>query len=211
MNLTPGFTMRPLNDKGIALITVLMLTLITLVIILGILTLITRNTKLSGARKIYRNVTEAAYGGADLVMQDIIPRAFTNFTNFSTVIKSDYSRIKMQLGSSACLRQKLNNDANGWAACSGVHNDPKTQPDMTFKLAGVSGQSFIVYSKIIDTIPGVPYPSPPTGGQLIGGGVAESSAGTTINLSHYVYRIEVAGELTLNPAEKSNISVLYEY
>lgn len=191
--------------------TALMLTLITLVIILGILTLITRNTTLSGARKTYRNVTEAAYGGADLVMQDIIPRAFTNFTNFSTVIKSDYSMINMQIGSSACLRQKLTNDANGWTACSGMNNNPMTQPDMKFKLAGVSGQSFTVYSKIIDTTPGVPYPSPSTGGQIISGGVAESSAGTTINLSHYVYRIEVVGEHTLNPAEKSNISVLYEY
>jgi len=83
--------------------TALMLTLITLVIILGILTLITRNTTLSGARKTYRNVTEAAYGGADLVMQDIIPRAFTNFTNFSTVIKSDYSMINMQAGRSSYL------------------------------------------------------------------------------------------------------------
>jgi hypothetical protein len=203
--------MRLLNNKGIALITVLMLTLITLVIILGILTLITNNTKLSGARKTYRNVTEAAYGGADLVMQDIIPRAFTNFTNFSTVIKSDYSAIEMQLGSSACLRQKLKNDANDWAACSGMNNNPKTQPDMTFKLNGASGQSFTVYSKIIDTTPGVPYPSAPSGGQLIGGGVAESSSGTTTNLSHYVYRIEVAGEQTVNPSEMSNISVLYEY
>jgi hypothetical protein len=203
--------MKPLNNKGIALITVLMLTLITLVIILGILTLLTANTKAGGAWKTYRNTNEAAYGGADLIMQDLIPRAFTNFTNFSTVIKSDYAMIDMQTGSSACLRQKLHSDATGWAACPGVNNNPKSQPDMTFKLAGASGQSFSVYSKIIDTTPGVPYPSPPTGGQLIGGGVAESSAGTTINLSHYVYRIEVAGEQTVNPAEKSIISVLYEY
>jgi hypothetical protein len=70
-----------------------------------------------------------------------------------------------------------------------------------------------VYSKVTDTVEGVPYPPQPTGGQgeLFGGGVTESSGPTTTNLSHYVYRIEVSGERTANPTEKSNLSVLYEY
>jgi hypothetical protein len=201
--------MDTMNNKGIALITALMLTLITLVIILGILFVISNNTKSSGANKAYRNVTEAAYGGADLVMQDIIPRMMV-FNNIST-IKGEYSSIGLNFGSSACVRTKLNNAVSGWGVCSSTLN-PKVQPDVKFNLAGSSGQSFSVYSKIVDTVPGVQYPPPPPGGQpLIGGGVTESSGPTTGNLSHYVYRIEVSGERANNPSEKSDISVLYEY
>lgn len=196
------------NNKGIALITALMLTLITLVIILGVMLTISNNTKSSGANKTYRNVTEAAYGGADLVIQDIIPRMMA-FNNIST-IKSDYSLLSLNFGSSACVRTKLNNSVAGWGACSSNLN-PKVQPDMRFNLTGSSGQPFTVYSKIVDTIPGVQYPPTPAGGTLTGGGVTESSSGTTTNLNHYVYRIEVSGERTNNPSEKSDISVLYEY
>jgi hypothetical protein len=125
---------------------------------------------------------------------------------------TDYGsgKISMQFASNTCLQAKLNNAVGAaWAVCPGDRINPKTNPDMTFQLAGTSGQGFTVYSKIIDTMVGVPYP--PNTNQLIGGGVAESSGGTTTNLSHYVYRVEITGERTVNPAEKSNISILYEY
>ena len=207
--------MNIFNNKGIALITALMLTLITLVIILSVMFLITNNIKSSGANKAYRNVTEAAYGGADLVMQDIIPRLFQNIS--TNTLKTEFNasslaNMNMVFGSSACLRTKLNNSvSSGWGACSSSI-DPKVQPDMKFNLEGSSGQGYTVYTKIIDTIKGVQYPPPLPGGQpLMGGGVTESSAPTTANLIHYVYRIEVVGERTINPTEKSNLSVLYEY
>jgi hypothetical protein len=207
--------MKTLNNKGIALITALMLTLITLVIISGVLFIVTNNTKSSGANKAYRNVTEAAYGGSDLIMQDIIPRLFQNVS--TNTLRTEYNtsslaNMNMLFNSSACLRTKLNNPvSSGWGSCSSTL-DPKVQPDMKFNLAGSSGQGYTVYTKIVDTVKGVQYPPPPPGGQpLMGGGVTESSAPTTTNLIHYVYRIEVEGERTVNPTEKSNLSVLYEY
>jgi hypothetical protein len=204
--------MKSLNNKGIALITALMFTMIIMVIIMGIMTLISDNAKRSAAQKTYRNVIEASYGGADIVMQDILPRLFSNIS--TSIIRADYSMLNMQLGSSACLRQKMLNSTDGWTACSAVNIDPKSQPDMTFNLSGESGKSttnFKVYAKIVDTTPGVPFPPQPAGGPLLGGGVTDSSAGTTLSLQHYVYRVEVAGERSINPAEKSNLSVLYEY
>lgn len=204
--------MRSLNNKGMALITALMLTMITMVIIMGIMSMISANAKRSAAQKTYRNVVEASYGGADVVMQDLLPRLFSNIS--TSIIRADYSSLNMQLGSSACLRQKMLYSSAGWTACSAVNIDPKSQPDMTFKLSGESGKSatsFTVNAKIVDTTPGVPFPPQPVGGQLLGGGVTDSSAGSTLSLQHYVYRIEVAGERTINPIEKSNLSVLYEY
>jgi hypothetical protein len=220
--------MVQLNNKGIALVTALMLTMITLVIILGVMTLISNNTKSSAANKAYRNVTEAAYGGADLLLQDVIPRLFTNMSSSATAtaigngilannMLTDYGsgKISMQFNRNACLQAKLTKiKGPAWAAACGVElpgdqMKSNSNPDMTFKLQGVNGQDFTVYSKIVDTMVGVPYP--PNTNQLIGGGVAESSGGTTTNLSHYVYRVEISGERTVNPAEKSNLSILYEY
>src|SRR5450631_1317142 len=203
-------TMEPLNNKGIALVTALMMTMITLVIILGVMTLISNNIKSSAATKSYRNVTEAAYGGADLLLQDVIPRLFNNMSSSVTAtlpaaavaagvgindIFTDYAvgtnNISMQFARNACLQQKLNTSVvTGWPLCPGDRINPKTNPDVTFKLRGVSGQDFTVYSKIVDTMVGVPYP--PNTNQLIGGGVAEGSGGTTTNLSHYVYRVEIS-------------------
>jgi Tfp pilus assembly protein PilE len=204
--------MKTLNNKGIALITALMMTLITLVIILGIMTLIANNTKATASHKAYRNATEAAYGGADLVMQDILPRLFQNIS--TGTLRSDYSSMHMLFSTPGCLHTKLNNPVSAWgASCSSsaATPDPKSSPDMKFDVSGDAGQSYTVYSKIIDTSPGVQYPLAPTGGQLLGGGVTESSGPTTTNLAHFVYRIEVTGERTVNAAEKSNLSVLYEY
>jgi hypothetical protein len=201
--------MRTLNNKGIALVTALMLTLISLVIILGILFIITQNIRLGAANKRYKNSLEASYGGVDIVTQEIIPKLFTNVS--TSVLKSNFASINMSFGSSACIRQKLNNKSSAWTACTEMNLNPKLKPDMTFQLTGNSGMNFNVFTKIVDTVPGVPYQPSPVGGQLLGGGVADSSVGTTMNLSHYVYRVEVAAERVVNPLEKSLLSVLYEY
>jgi hypothetical protein len=202
--------MRTLDNKGMALVTALMLTLITLVMIMGLMFVITNNLKSGGATKTYRNVTEAAYGGSDLIMQDIIPRLMTPTLSDMTNISGEYSGIGLNFGNSACVTTKLNKSRSDWGACSNTLNS-KVQPDVTFNLSASTGQSFTVYSKIVDTSPGIPYIPTPPGGLLIGGGVAESSAGTTTNLAHYIYRIEITGERTSNPLERSHLSILYEY
>jgi len=201
--------MKPLNNKGIALVTALMLTLITLVIILGVMFIITQNIKLGAAQKRYRNAIEASYGGVDIVVQDIIPKLFTNIS--TSALRTSFSNINMGFGSSACIRQKLMNKSTAWTTCTDLSINPRRQPDVTFNLSGVSGQNFTVYSKIVDTVPGVVYQTAPPGSPLLGGGVTEPSAGTTMNLAHYVYRVEIAAERAINPMEKSMLSVLYEY
>lgn len=202
--------MKQLNNKGIALLTALMMMVIILSIILGVMYLITENIKGSAARKTYRNVVEASYGGADLVAKEIIPQLFNNIS--TSILSSSLNSIHASFASSACLRNKMENAPTNWSSSGTTCNsgiNPKVNPDMSFELSGVDGQGFTVYTKIIDTTPGVPYSAGTS--QLVGGGVAESSAGSTLKLDHYVYRIEISGERTVRPAEKSNISVLYEY
>lgn len=201
--------MKQLNNRGVALLTALMMTVIMLSIILGVMYLIDQTIKGSAAHKIYRNVVEASYGGADLVSREIIPQRFNNIS--TNVLRSSLYFINAQITGSDCLHKKLENATASWGTstnCDATIN-PKVNTDVSFNLSGVNGQGFTIYSKIIDTTPGVPYST--GGNQLVGGGVTESSAGSTLRLQHFVYRIEVTAERTANPAEKSNISVLYEY
>lgn len=204
--------MKQLNNRGVALLTALMMTVIMLSIILGVMYLIDRTIKGSAAHKTYRNVVEASYGGTDLVAREIIPQLFGNVSTGKVMLTSSLGSIQAQFASSDCLRNKLENTPSNWGTSGVTCNtaiNPRVNTDASFVLFGGEGQAFKVYTKIIDTTPGVPYTA--GGSQLVGGGVAESSSGSTLNLDHYVYRIEVSGERNDKPVEKSNISILYEY
>lgn len=219
------------NNKGFALITALMITMLSLVIVLGILYVVSQGIKTSASRKVYRNAIEAAYGGTNVAMYEIIPQLATailevsapstNDTNTRmTTLVNTFSGIQLQFPSTAdCLNQKLLNDSSGinWSACSSTSKsvkvkDIKDSPDMTFRLQGASGSSFNVYSRIVDTIPGTTYMPPPPGGQpLLGGGAVEPGAAAASAGRHFIYRIEVIGEKAGNTSEQGNISVMYEY
>jgi hypothetical protein len=201
--------MKSPNNKGIALVTALMLTLITLVVIIGVFSLLTQTIQMSAAQKRYRNALEASYGGVEIVTQEIIPKLFSD--GKTDDLKDKFTSLAMSFGNSKCIDQKLKNTSSAWGDCTEINLNPKLKPDLTFRLSGNSGMNFNVFSKIVDTIPGVPYQPSPVGGPLLGGGVADPSAGTTMNLAHYVYRLEVAAERVTNPVEKSLLSVLYEF
>lgn len=201
--------MKQLNNRGVALLTALMMTVIMLSIILGVMYLIDQTIRGSAKHKTYRNVVEASYGGADLVSRELIPQLFKNIS--TSVLRDSLSSIQAEIAGSDCLHKKLENSPASWSTstkCDTAIN-PKVNTDMKFNLSGVNSQGYTIYSKIIDTTPGVPYST--GGSQLVGGGVTDSSAGSTLRLQHFVYRIEVTAERKDNPSERSNISVLYEY
>lgn len=194
------------NERGIALVTALMLTLVSLTIVMGLLYLITRGTQLSGAQKRYRTALEASYGGAELVTKEVIPLVFQNF---SSNLKTQVAGLTtLQTGPIDCLRAKLRQPTALWPnACSQTHN-PKATPDVSFELKGTGNQPFKVYAKIVDTIVG----NSDIGGlQLEGAGVAEGNVLISPQHFPYVYRMEVQGERTSAATEQANLSVLYAY
>lgn len=204
--------MKKLDEKGMALVTSLMMTLVMLVIIIGLWTVMEQSIKANSARMVYRNVTEATYGGTEVVTQDIIPRLFQNYSS-TYDIANNYSALNMTLKSNKCLKEKLTLRPSGWVDCGTGSTDvrPTVAPDIKFNLSGPSNnKAYTVYSKIVDTVPGVQFSSGTGGNQLIGSAVAESSAGTTVSLQHYVYTLEVEGQGTTQGADKK-LSVLYEY
>ncbi|MEI6214380.1 MAG: hypothetical protein WCP10_09770 [Desulfuromonadales bacterium] len=152
------------NENGIALITALMFTVLSLVITMTLLYMVDAGTRTSGAVKRYRTVTEAAYGGADIVVKDLMTAGFafhnysimnpgTSFNSYMTGSTNGYMRNLNSPTVSSCLRAKLTQPKSQWAAaCSNVTLNAKESPDVTFNLNAASGTPLAVYSKIVDTM-----------------------------------------------------------
>lgn len=212
------------NEDGIALVTSLMLTMITLIIILSLLYMVTSGIQNSGANKRYKTVLEASYGGANIMMKDLIPLIMQNSgalpATFASAIQNAYQNQNVNVGAAVvwpanmtqwqtCMQQKLAT-APPWPACglSSSTLNPTSSPDFQLNLPGTSGATFTVYSKIVDTVQGNTDTS---GVNLQGSGVTESSSYITPQHNPYIYRIEVQAERQQNPLEKSELSVLYGY
>lgn len=217
--------MKPLrNEKGIALVTALLLTLIGLGIIMVLMYSVTANIKVSAANKRYKNVVEAAYGGVSLSVNEFIPSLnsaiFGDYSSGVSDLLTKYAasdKINLDIPSLACLRDKLDNATANWSASCSKTPDPKDNPDMTFVLKSTlsglsSNQGFKVYTKIVGTpIKGntdkADKPNLRKGENVIESAEVEGT-GVTIPTT---YRVEIMAEQETNPREKANISVLYAY
>lgn len=199
------------NQKGIALITSLMLTLISLTIIMGLYYLLEQSTKISGAQKRYKTALEASYGGAEVVLKDVIPLVFQGYSTNKIHDQFTAEGLDMQFASgTACLKEKLNQPTSEWSSSCSSTVKAKSMSDMSFNLqaTGASTVPYTVFTKIIDTLKGN---SDTSGLQLEGSGVAESSPVITPQHFPFVYRVEVQAERQVNALEQANLSVLYAY
>lgn len=210
------------NERGVALVTALMLTLIALTITISLLYMVMAGTKMSGAQKRYKTSREASYAAAtELYPKDILPSIITGFMNHTTAtaatqaINGQYPGIGLSIPSavSQCLKQKVTTDQANWSACSAASKsaaDTKNSPDLTFYLRGESTKpGFTIYTKIIDTVPGM---SDTSGVSLDSGmGVVASNVNPTVFHQPSLYTFEVQGEREDNPTEKAIMEVLYAY
>lgn len=199
------------SQRGIALVTALLLTLISLAIALAVLYILLTQTKLSGAHKRYKTSLEASHGGVQLITKELIPRMFSSPTPVSS-LEAEFVSLGLDLGSDPCLAQKLSLPSSGWSAC-GVGSgtpDPKQAPDMTFRLPGASGPGYKVYAKIVDTQPGN---SDTSGVELLDSATGVTGASSGVSPKHVpaLYRIETEGESIANTKERAAITVLYSY
>lgn len=202
-----------------------MLTLISLTIVMYLLYMVTSGVKLSGANKRYKTALEASYGATDLVIKEILPTLFTatiaaSLNNPTTALSGLYaSSLNFTTATDACLMEKLTKPSSQWS-CSKT-TDPKDSPDFSLRLNSTGSDPFTVYTKIVETICSDkrPYPTGKCTGSDLSGidyldggqGTTGGSTGVSVKAMPAMYRIEVRGERTNNPIEKSTLSVLYAY
>ncbi len=198
------------NNKGIALLTALMMTFISLTIVMAVMYMVTQSIQQGGQTKRYRTALEASYGGADALVKQVLP------VIIDSSFKSDFTLFSVSYPNDAncSVAAKLTLSSNEWATLCDQSPEPNKSPDITFQLpASAGGQSYTVYSKIIDTLVGNTDMSAGGGGDALAGGVVEAGGGGGIDVKHipYVYRLEVQAERTVGATEQANITVLYAY
>jgi hypothetical protein len=199
------------NNKGIALVTSLMLTLITLTMVMALLYMVTQSTRVSGATKRYKTSLEASYGGSELFVKDILPYLLQNFESPTLAALTAYTfgSVNLQIiTSQQCLQSKLTLPSGKWPVGCSNSSSPKESPDLTFNLLSSTANPYTIYSKIVETMLGNTDVS---GLQLEGGGVAEVSSGITPQHLPYLYRLEIQGEQSTAASVQANIEVLYAY
>lgn len=202
------------NERGIALVTALMMTLICLAVIMAALYFVTQQTQLSAASKRYRTALEAAHGGGpELFAKDIIPKVFAGYS--TSQLENMFSNVSLTMHgvSNACMNQKLKETTLNWSACSADNkkSDPRVSPDIRVTLRGANASSgFSVYAKVVDTQQGN---SDTTGMDTLeaGAGVTGVSPGLSPKHIPAIYHVEVQGERTTNPLERAQLTVLYAY
>jgi len=192
------------GERGIALVMVLVLSLVALALMSALIYIITAGTQISGAGKQYKTAQEAASGGADITFQLIAARGNPN------IPLPLFSIPALNVGGVDCLAAKLNQPTSAWnAACNSTLSiDPNDQTtyDITFQLGG-GGNTYAVYSKIVDTVEGN------SGGDLglSKGGVVSGTNEITVMSIPYFYTVEIDAQNSANSNERAKYSILYEY
>jgi len=199
------------GEKGAALVTALMLTVLSLVIALALLYTISAGTKLSASQKRYRTALAAAHGGVELVTLELMPRLLQGDPAPSS-LQSDFSLISLSLPGYGCLQQKLGAPASAWSACSASQRDPDPalSPDFSFVLGGTAeSDRYAVTVKILDTVPG----NTDTGANDLldaGNSVAGTEEGVHPQHVPGLFNIAVQG-VGGAQREKARLSLMYAY
>jgi hypothetical protein len=214
------------SEKGLALVTVLVLSLICLSVISTLLYMTIQGTKFSGYYKRYETAREAALGGAELGADLILDRGDLSipFLGSLTALSGNFALCdcgdpddptdnkddSIPGGAQTCLCDKLCDATADWdtPGCSSTLI-PTDNPDFTFWLQGINTR-YLVSAKIVDTIRGN---SDLSGEQLGGSGVVSSTSSLiTAPPMPYLYRVEVNSEdITGQLEERTRISALYAF
>ena len=213
------------TEKGLALVTVLVLSLITLAIISTLIYLVIQGTRVSGSFKRYGTAREAAVGGSELGADFISDRGtmvipgLLNIPNSCDCGDPDDPNDNLYGGAPSCLCDKLCDTAItypgavlNWVHCGAndISLDPTNNPDMQFTLPGVGGINYQVSVKIVDTIRG----NSDLSGEALGGTAVSSSTSGIISAPPlpYLHRVEISSVPTGgNLEERSRLSALYAY
>jgi len=195
------------NEKGIALVMVLILSAIALAVMAVLLYMLTAGTQISGMQKRYRTALEAGVGGADVTFQLITARGDPGIPNLDGFIITASNVVGHD-----CLTEKLNSNTSTWdPVCSSSLAIDPTNPatyDMSFELGTPGFPKYKIYSKIVDTVEGN------SGGDfgLTKTAVVATGQGEITPMSiPYLYSIEIESQNTVNPAERAKYSILYQY
>lgn len=191
------------NEKGIALITALIMGLVGMLMLASILLLVQSGTWITGSKKRYLTALDAAHGGMNFYAREVVQRGLAG-TTLTTMGNDNYS------GQLALTRGPLISDANLTTKLTTTGAYPPANAsdvDATLTYTMPSGGNILVDSSIRRTSLGN---SGTSSTLLEGGGVVDTSGGK-ITPQHipYLYQIETRARSTAN--ETAGLSAIYAY
>src|SRR4030042_1628777 len=205
------------NEKGIALVMILILAAIALAIMAGLIYMVTSSSQISGMQKRYKTALEGGVGGADITYQFISLRGDSIDTAALIAIFSDPTRNPIYpviTTSSSCtgtdvsgaffggttslsgFEAKLKTPSTSWSAACDPDNmsitpGTATSYDMRFDLgSSLYPPTYRVYAKIASTVEG----NSAVDRGLLGRGVVASGSGSgevTVMSVPYLYTVEM--------------------
>lgn len=174
------------NERGIALLTTLMLMVLGLGIVATLLYTTTQGTRIAALEQDYTKALDAAKGGADLLITMI----------HYPLLQPPFGAVKPN---PACWTNKINyityddDVLSNWPSCTSaadaINPDPTVEPDLTITLA-----DYQVYAKIIYTKEVTDSSCTPTGED---------------DCTDYLYVVRVRGQAP-NSSTAAEISFLYQ-
>jgi len=218
------------NERGVALMMVLLIATITLTVTTAMLYMLTQSTRYSGSQKRYASAMEAAVASYAVSSAYITKGAQfmedynlkLGFQNYNIPCVSDKLDVLTTEWDSACSRTLLMDVGD---LASSLVGDPSTY-DVSFELG-----DYKIFSKIVYTIPG--NTARAASGDVVsisgkgltsgrfqntcvihcdggtnGGGTAGAFGGQAIPST---YIVEVDARSKLNPQESAKISILFQY
>ncbi len=225
-----GFKMkrgRNMGEKGVALITVVILMGICIALVTTLIYMVTVGTKASGSQKRYKSALEASYAGLDVVTQIIAARSdVASFLTGSISTLGITSSIPAACSGTAYasglpapysgITAKIMTASSTWVAgtCGdGSMNISSTNYDFIFPMG--TNPQFNVYAKIVDVVEG----NTGAGGNAFGHKLYTNPVASTSNEIQtwsipYHYTLEIASQNTVtsaSPGERTQLSVLYQY
>ncbi len=189
------------NERGIALVSALLLGLIGMLMVLSLLLMVDTGTWISGSKKRFQMALDAAHGGMNFFAKEIIQRGLggTGLSGMGT-----YGGLLTPVISDANLTKKLT--TTGKIGDVTYSNDPL---DATLTLTFPTGPNIAVNTVILSTSRGN---SGTSSNLLESGGVVNNQSGTITPLHiPYLYQTEARGQNATNPIENARLSSLYIY
>lgn len=180
------------NEKGFALVFVLILAAISLAMTLAMLIMVGGGSYVSGQQKRFRTAVDAGRGGMEAMFQLIANRGNPD----ALYTMPNPADVQTKLGGSLATWGGLDN-------ASTIDPAVNTSYDMRIVLG-----AYTVYTKIVDTVDGN---SGADEGLLKTAVVNAGSGEVTVVSVPYLYTIEVLSQSTTNATERSKLSVLYQY
>lgn len=213
------FNPKHQNDRGMALLIVLVLSAIGLGLMTTLIYLITSGTQVSGIQRRYRTALEASMGGKDVILE-VLAMKDSSMTDIDAYLASLGDIVVTYRTPSSCtgmggltgFQAKLRTSSSSWVDCdSTIAVDTSTATpnyDMKFDL-GIYPR-YTVYAKIVDTISGSAVGAAT---KLRGGAGVLTSQGDAIQVAGVpnMYTVEIQTENSANPQERAKLQVLYQY